>query len=99
MRDEDNLFFAHESLSQQKPPPPPTQHQEFFSAFFSLSERNWTGFLSSRLGFSELIAFGLSLFAKSSNAARADLLVKGLPGLAVMLAQLATMRAVRSEKR
>ena len=73
--------------------------QEFFSAFFSLSEKNWTGFLSSRLGFSELIAFGLSLFAKSSNAARADLLIKGLPGLVVMLAQLATMRAVKSEKR
>ena len=74
-------------------------HQEFFSAFFSLSEKNWTGFLSSRLGFGELIAFGLSLFAKSSNAARADLLIKGLPGLVVMLAQLATMKAVRSEKR
>lgn len=55
--------------------------------------------MSSRLGFSELIAFGLSLFAKSSNAARADLLIKGLPGLVVMLAQLATMKAVKSEKR
>ena len=76
-----------------------SRRQEFFSAFFSLSEKNWTGFLSSRLGFSELIAFGLSLFAKSSNAARADLLIKGLPGLVVMLAQLATMKAVRSEKR
>jgi hypothetical protein len=33
-------------------------------------------------------AFGLSLFAKSSNQARTDLLVKGLPGLVVMLAGL-----------
>ncbi len=99
---------ANEGGKNSLPPSPrsfslprslPIRHQEFFSAFFSLSEKNWTGFLSSRLGFSELIAFGLSLFAKSSNAARADLLVKGLPGLVVMLVQLATMKAVRSEKR
>jgi hypothetical protein len=34
-------------------------------------------------------AFGLSLFAKSSNQARADLLLKGLPGLVGMLVGLA----------
>lgn len=34
-------------------------------------------------------AFGLSLFANSSNQARADLLVKGLPGLLGMLLELA----------
>lgn len=73
--------------------------REFFSAFFSLSEKNWTGFLSARLSFSELIAFGLSLFAKSSNAARADLLVKGLPGLVVMLFELATLQPVKREER
>lgn len=33
-------------------------------------------------------AFGLSLFANSSNQARLDLLVKGLPGLAAMLLEL-----------
>ena len=32
--------------------------------------------------------FGLSLFAKSSNQARLDLLAKGLPGLVVMLTGL-----------
>jgi hypothetical protein len=34
-------------------------------------------------------AFGLSLFANSSNQARLDLLVKGLPGLLGMLLELA----------
>lgn len=34
-------------------------------------------------------AFGLSLFANASNQARLDLLVKGLPGLVVMLFELA----------
>lgn len=46
------------------------------------------GFLSARLSFLELIGFGLSLFAKSSNEARLNLLVKGLPGLMGMLAGL-----------
>ena len=46
------------------------------------------GFLSARLSFLELIGFGLSLFAKSSNEARLNLLVKGLPGLIGMLAGL-----------
>ena len=36
-----------------------------------------------------LAAFGLSLFANSSNQARLDLLVKGLPGLVAMLLELA----------
>ncbi|KAK9828833.1 hypothetical protein WJX72_002308 [[Myrmecia] bisecta] len=58
--------------------------RDFFTAFFSLNDYNWRGFLSTRLSFAELIAFGLSLFAKSSNATRANLLVKGLPGLAAM---------------
>lgn len=65
--------------------------REFFSAFFSLSDFHWHGFLSSRLSFWELIGFGLALFAESSNAARADLLVKGLPGLVRMLARLAAI--------
>nr|WJE87832.1 lycopene beta-cyclase [Chlorella sorokiniana] len=66
--------------------------REFFAAFFALSDYHWHGFLSSRLSFLELIAFGLSLFAKSSNAARINLLQKGLPGLVVMLTRLATLR-------
>lgn len=66
--------------------------REFFAAFFALSDHHWHGFLSSRLGFLQLIGFGLSLFAKSSNAARANLLAKGLPGLVVMLAQLARLK-------
>ena len=65
------------------------QTREFFAAFFALSDFHWQGFLSSRLTFSELIGFGLSLFAKSSNQARLNLLQKGLPGLLVMLANLA----------
>ena len=63
--------------------------REFFSAFFALSDFHWHGFLSSRLSFLELIGFGLSLFVKSSNAARLDLLQKGLPGLVRMLGRLA----------
>ncbi|WIA14534.1 hypothetical protein OEZ85_003051 [Tetradesmus obliquus] len=63
--------------------------RSFFNAFFSLSAFHWHGFLSARLGFMQLIAFGLSLFANSSNQARADLLVKGLPGLLGMLLELA----------
>lgn len=63
--------------------------REFFSAFFSLSDFHWHGFLSSRLSFIELIGFGLSLFVHSSNAARLDLLQKGLPGLVRMLTRLA----------
>ncbi|KAI3438710.1 hypothetical protein D9Q98_001130 [Chlorella vulgaris] len=66
--------------------------RQFFAAFFSLSDHHWHGFLSSRLSFSQLIGFGLSLFAKSSNAARANLLAKGLPGLVVMLARLVTLK-------
>lgn len=46
------------------------------------------GFLSAQLSFPQLIAFGLALFAKSTNATRANLLVKGLPGLIIMLARL-----------
>jgi lycopene beta-cyclase len=64
--------------------------RQFFAAFFALPDPLWHGFLSARLGFGQLIAFGLALFARSSNAARADLLVKGLPGLVRMLAELAT---------
>lgn len=62
--------------------------REFFAAFFALSDYHWQGFLSARLGFLDLIGFGLSLFMKSSNTARANLVVKGIPGLVVMLAQL-----------
>lgn len=47
------------------------------------------GFLSAQLSLPQLIGFGLSLFAKSSNAARLNLLSKGLPGLVVMLSRLA----------
>eukprot|EP00890_Picochlorum_soloecismus_P003143 jgi/Picsp_1/382/NSC_00380-R1_lycopene beta cyclase len=62
--------------------------REFFAAFFSLSDFHWQGFLSSRLSFVELIGFGLSLFAHSSNEARLNLLQKGLPGLATTLVRL-----------
>ena len=63
--------------------------RDFFSAFFSLSDFHWQGFLSARLSFVELIGFGLSLFVNASNAARTNLLVKGLPGLVVMLSRVA----------
>ena len=62
-----------------------SETRQFFAAFFALSDFHWQGFLSARLSFIELIGFGLSLFAKSSNEARLNLLVKGLPGLAGML--------------
>lgn len=62
--------------------------REFFAAFFSLSDFYWHGFLSARLTFGELIMFGLSLFWKSSNSARFNLIVKGTPGLIQMLVNL-----------
>ena len=65
------------------------QTRDFFASFFSLSDYHWQGFLSARLTFPQLIGFGVALFAHASNAARANLLVKGIPGLAVMLARLA----------
>jgi hypothetical protein len=46
------------------------------------------GFLSAQLSFPQLIAFGLSLFANSTNATRVNLVVKGLPGLLVMMVRL-----------
>ncbi|QDZ18931.1 lycopene beta cyclase [Chloropicon primus] len=63
--------------------------REFFSAFFSLSDFHWQGFLSSRLSLPELIVFGLSLFSKSSWDMRFSLVAKGLPGLVGMLAGIA----------
>lgn len=65
------------------------QTRDFFSSFFSLSDYHWQGFLSARLTFPQLIGFGVSLFVHASNAARANLLVKGIPGLFVMLTRLA----------
>lgn len=55
------------------------QTRAFFSAFFALSDRHWRGFLSSQLGFTELFVFGLSLFFKSSNKTRLDLIQAGFP--------------------
>ena len=63
--------------------------REFFSAFFSLSDYHWQGFLSSRLSLPELIVFGLSLFSKSSWEMRFSLVAKGLPGLIGMLTAIA----------
>ena len=63
--------------------------RQFFAAFFSLSDYHWQGFLSSRLTFPELIGFGLALFARSSNKARANLVFKGTPGLVGMVGGLA----------
>lgn len=53
--------------------------REFFSAFFALSDFHWRGFLSSQLDFVQLFVFGLSLFAKSSNQVRLDLIQAGFP--------------------
>ena len=66
-----------------------SETRDFFASFFSLSDYHWHGFLSARLTFPQLIGFGVSLFAHASNAARANLLVKGVPGLLVMLTRLA----------
>eukprot|EP00798_Chlamydomonas_sp_ICE-L_P023576 gene23576-9101_t len=55
------------------------QTRQFFSAFFSLSDFHWHGFLSARLTLLELIGFGLVLFVKSSNDVRLYLLKLGLP--------------------
>lgn len=62
--------------------------RQFFSAFFGLSDFHWQGFLSSRLSFPQLMAFGLALFANSSNQARANLIFKGTPGLFSMFTGL-----------
>ena len=57
----------------------------FFTAFFSLSDFHWQGFLSSRLSMRQLLVFGLSLFAGASNDVRLDLMKKGVPALLGML--------------
>lgn len=62
--------------------------RQFFAAFFGLSDFHWQGFLSSRLSFPQLMAFGLALFANSSNQARANLVFKGTPGLFSMFTGL-----------
>lgn len=62
--------------------------RQFFDAFFRLSDRNWQGFLSARLMFTELVLFGLQLFASSCNESRLNLLRLGIPGLVTMLANL-----------
>jgi len=62
--------------------------RDFFRSFFSLSAYNWQGFLSARLSFLELIAFGLSLFVNASNPARLNLLRMGVPGLIAMIIEL-----------
>lgn len=49
----------------------------FFNAFFDLEPYQWHGFLSSRLSFSELIVFGLSLFAHASYPSKYDIMMKG----------------------
>jgi len=66
------------------------QTRGFFSAFFDLSDEQWQGFLSWHLTFNELILFGLSLFIKSANDSRATLLLKGTPGLLLMIAEILT---------
>lgn len=63
--------------------------RDFFRSFFSLSAYQWQGFLSARLSFFELIAFGLSLFINAGNSARLNLLRMGVPGLIAMLVELA----------
>ncbi len=67
----------------------PQETRDFFRSFFSLSAYHWQGFLSARLSFPELIAFGLSLFVNASNPARLNLLRMGVPGLVAMLIELA----------
>eukprot|EP00775_Hariotina_reticulata_P007052 gene7052-7266_t len=57
--------------------------RSFFNAFFDLSDFHWHGFLSARLGFLQLIGFGLSLFANSTNEARGNLLAKVVPRVLV----------------
>jgi lycopene beta-cyclase len=66
-----------------------TQTRQFFSAFFALSDFHWRGFLSSRLSFGELIAFGLSLFKHACNSARVNLVQAGLPLFPGMVAEIA----------
>ena len=63
--------------------------RQFFAAFFGLSDFHWQGFLSSRLSFPQLMTFGLALFGNSSNPARANLIIKGTPGLLSMFTGLA----------
>lgn len=64
----------------------------FFNAFFDLEPYHWHGFLSSRLYLPELIVFGLSLFARSSNVARLEIMANGTLPLTRMIRNLATMK-------
>lgn len=64
------------------------QTRQFFAAFFKLDYPLWSGFLSMRLSFTQLISFGLALFISADNASRVNLLKMGVPGLVRMLVQL-----------
>ena len=57
-------------------------------AFFHEWPSNKAVCADQRVRRAQLIGFGLSLFVKSSNTARLNLLRKGLPGLVAMLAGL-----------
>jgi len=63
--------------------------REFFSAFFTMSDYHWHGFLSTRLSFTQLLGFGVALFFSASSDARLNLLKQGVPGLARMLFEIA----------
>uniref|UniRef100_A0A7R9VJC8 lycopene beta-cyclase n=2 Tax=Chlamydomonas euryale TaxID=1486919 RepID=A0A7R9VJC8_9CHLO len=64
------------------------QTRRFFGAFFTLRYPLWSGFLSLRLGFLQLIGFGLEFFMNSSNESRGKLLQFGVPGLIAILWEL-----------
>ena len=69
-----------------------TQIRQFFAAFFSLSDFHWRGFLSSRLSFSELLMFGLSLFRHAGNSARVNIAAAGLPLFPNMVGEVTRAR-------
>lgn len=71
-----SFVFAPNPLSSAPLP----QTRDFFAAFFTLSDFHWHGFLSTRLSFTQLVGFGLSLFVNASNDARGNLLAQGVPG-------------------
>eukprot|EP00191_Tetraselmis_sp_GSL018_P008538 CAMPEP_0177594828 /NCGR_PEP_ID=MMETSP0419_2-20121207/9998_1 /TAXON_ID=582737 /ORGANISM="Tetraselmis sp., Strain GSL018" /LENGTH=491 /DNA_ID=CAMNT_0019086181 /DNA_START=226 /DNA_END=1701 /DNA_ORIENTATION=+ len=62
--------------------------REFFDSFFTLRDFFWQGFLSSNLGFLNLIRFGLALFINASTDAKMNILSKGIVGLPIMLLRI-----------
>lgn len=69
-----------------------TSTRRFFDTFFDLEPYHWHGFLSSRLSLQELFILGMSLFGRSTNASRLEIITKGTLPMARMVRNLVTIQ-------